>query len=175
MKIRVGFSTTNSIFSKIICWFIDDDVSHSYICFYDEFLEEHLVMHADWPGVIIEPLALFDATNTIVEEYIINDPRLKASLTYNLRHLRKKYDYWNIAYKAWAITFKRWITRKVKKPTENPTKPTKMICVDFVLYVLNRASICDLPYGELNPKDFRKWMRENAEANGWKIDKKEVK
>lgn len=171
MKIRVGFSTTNSWISKTIRWFTKGNISHSYIRFYDDFLDEDLVMHADWPGVLIEPAALFEATNIVIEEFEITDPRLKGSIKYNLRHLRKKYDYWNLAYWAKVITFKRWIKRKIKKPVENPTR---MICVDFCLFILNRAGITNIAYNSLSTTEFREWFIDNYEEFGWKREIRKV-
>lgn len=167
MKIYVGFSTTNSFVSRVIRWFVSGKVSHTYIRFYDEFIGAWLIIHADWPGVIIEDAELFDKTNIVVEEYIIDDPRLRDTLRKNLRHLRKKYNYWNIAYWAWFITFKRWTKKKITNPLE---EPKKLICTDFIRRFL--ADICDIPDEQFNPVTLRKWMEENYLRFDW--TKKEI-
>lgn len=165
MKIILGFSTTKSFVSKAIRWFTESEVSHTYIRFHDDFLDAELVMHADWPGVIIEDAELFAIQNIVVDEFEIEDPRLKAALKRNLRMLRKKYAWWNIARWAWFITFRRWVKKKIVAPTENPKK---IICVDFALHVFNNGGVTDLPYDYYNPDTLRKWAIENYETLGWK-------
>lgn len=49
MKIRVGFSRTNSILSRLIRWFTSSPVSHTYIRLDDQLLGQPLIIHADLP------------------------------------------------------------------------------------------------------------------------------
>ena len=93
MKIVVGFSTTNSLISKIIRSFTKSEVSHSYIRVYDEFLKTPLILHADWGGVMFSHAEKFDIENRAAEEFIIDDTRLDCSIKKNLWHLGKKYHY----------------------------------------------------------------------------------
>lgn len=165
MKLTLGFSTTKSFISKAIRWFTNSEVSHTYIRFYDEFLETELVMHADWPGVIIEEAALFRLQNVVINEFEIDDPRMKASLKRNLRMLRKKYAWWNIAKWAWLITFRRWVKKKIIAPTEDPKE---IICVDFALHITNNCGVTDLPYDYYVPDTLMKWVIENHESLKWK-------
>lgn len=167
MKLRVGFSTTNSFMSRAIRWFIKSNISHTYIRFYDEFLGEELIMHADWPGVVIEHAELFEKQNKIAVEYEFNDSRFKASLRKNLRLLRKKYDYWNIVGWAWVITFKRWAHLKMQNPIDDPKK---LICVDFCVRQVD--PVIPLPYGTMNPKSLMEWMDLHyQEYNGVKLER----
>ncbi len=167
MKIRVGFSTTNSWISRTIRWFIESKVSHTYIRFYDEFLGVELIMHADWDGVVIEDAELFEKQNTVIEEFEFEDPRFKASLRKNLRLLRKKYDYWNIAHWAWIITFKRWAKIKIKNPIDDPKK---IWCVDFSIRNINPVIL--LPLGTMNPRTLNEWMNAHyQDYHGKKIIK----
>ncbi len=163
MKLIVGFSTTNSLVSRVIRWFVKDKVSHTYIKFYDEFLGAWLIMHADWPGVIIEDAELFEIHNTVIEEYEIDDPRLKATLRKNLRHLRKKYDYWNTIGWAWVITFKRWSKKKFRNLMDDPKK---LMCTDFVARFI--GDNYEVSNEQFNPKTWRRWMDDNHKQHNWK-------
>lgn len=172
MKINVGFSRTNSIFSKLIMMFMSSNISHCYIRIEDSVLGVPVVIHSDFVGVVIEHADIFDKRNTAVEEYEIVDDNLDASIKSNLRFLGKGYDW--MALFGWApiIIFKRWIKRKIKNPT---TDPKKLICVDFVLHVLNEANITTIPYGFLTPKDLREWMNEKYKELDWnKVNKLEI-
>jgi hypothetical protein len=117
------------------------------------------------PGVIIVRGEDFNVQNIVLEEFEIDDIKLNKSIKGNLRHLGKPYDYWEIFDWALFLRFKRWFKRKVKNPLQDPKK---MICVDFVLRILNDAEIINLPVGLLNPQTFRDWCMENYEKLGWK-------
>lgn len=159
MKIKVGFSTTNSWWSRLIRWFTEAQVSHSYVRIYDEYLKTPLIIHADIPGVIVEHADIFDQQNIIIEEFEIEDERLKEGVRNNLKHLRKKYDWWDIFNWALVLKFKRWFKRKVNNPMADPKK---LICVDLVARILNDSGITHLPIGDLHPKRLRAWFNDNV-------------
>jgi hypothetical protein len=123
----------------------------------------NLIAHADLPGVIIEDADEFDKQNKVIEEFEIDDERLRPILTKNLKLLKRKYDWWNIAHWAWIIAWKRWIKRKIHNPVEDPKK---LICVQFCLRFLTPLVIT--PMEELNPKTFREWLNDVYESYGWK-------
>lgn len=165
MKLIVGFSTTSSWYSRLIRWFTESEVSHTYVRVYDEFIGEWLIIHADMPGVIIETQQVFKAKNLVIEEFEIEDTNLRKSLRTNLRHLGKKYDWFNILGWVWVITFKRWFKRKIENPLSNPKR---LVCVDFVSRVLNDAGVTTLPLGKLHPKGLRKVFNNVYNTMGWK-------
>lgn len=165
MRIAVGFSWTNTLVSKGIRWFTKSQVSHVYIRVYDSTFKTYFILHSDMPGVVFTLAEQFDKENTVIEEYIISDPRLDEALRKNLWHLGKKYDYVKIVNLAWAIILKRWFVRKIKNPE---ISPKSLICVDFVLYVLNDAGLTELPIGNMTQLELKEWFVKNHEACGWK-------
>lgn len=165
MKLAIGFSRTNHLPSKLIRLFIKSPISHTYIRVYDRFFKVPLILHSDWGGVQFDLAEKFDIENIAIEEYIINDERLDDAIRKNLWHLGKGYAYVKLANWAWAIILKRWFVRKIKDPGQNPSK---LICTDFLLYILNSAGITNLPVGSMNPADLRQWCEENYERLGWK-------
>jgi hypothetical protein len=166
MKIRVGFSTTNGLLSKTIRWFTGNaDVSHCYIRIYDEYLQVPLILHADWIGVIFEHAELFDKNNLVIEEYEIDDARLRVGLRKNLRLLKKSYDWKDIISWALALKFHRWFKRKLKDPISDPIK---IICVNLIMRVLNDSALTDLAVGSLHPQTFCQWFRDNYKICNWK-------
>ena len=168
MRLTIGYSTTHSTIAKLIRRFTRSTVSHTYVRFFDPFLETEFVFHSDWPGVIVEDWKLFRLQNQVINEFEIDHPGVKASIQKNLEMLRKKYARWNLLRWAWFITFKRWIKRKVKNPTENPKE---IICVDFTLHITNRANITALPYDTYVPDTLMNWMIDNHKQCGltWTI------
>ena len=163
MKLRVGFSKTNSLISKTIRWVIGAPFSHTYIRFYDEFLGLHFVAHADWPGVMIMQADKFDKENKVLEEFEFDCPELKQSLTSNLRFLGSRYDYLSILGWAWTIALRRAARIIAKNPLDDPKS---LICVDFCIRVLNDAGLTSIPVGSINPKGLVNKLRDNYETMG---------
>ena len=81
------------------------------------------------------------------------------------KHLRKKYNWWDIFNWALALKFSRWFKKKVKNPTLDPKK---LICVDLVAKILNDSGITHLVVGNLHPKGLREWFKQNHQDFGWK-------
>ena len=165
MKVSVCFSTTNSLASRVIRWLTSSNVSHVYLKIFDQTLGTYMVLHSDWDGIQFDLFEKFSINNFTVEEFEIDDPRLDGAIQKNLWHLGKFYDYRKLISWAWLIMFKRWIVRKIKEPTKDPRK---IICVDYILYVLNEANLTCLPIGHLVTADLLKWHRDNYENLGWK-------
>lgn len=164
MKIHLGFSTTNSIFSKLIRVFTRSDASHVYIRVYDEFLKTPLIFHADWSGVEIEHAEKFDIENKVIEEFVIDDDRLDRAIKNCLWHLGKRYNYFRLINLGLFVYFKRWFVRKIKNPTINPRS---LICVDFVIYALNDSGITRLPIGVMTQRHLHAWCNENFKDLSW--------
>lgn len=172
MKLRLGFSTTNSLPSKAIRWAIGAPYSHTYIRFYDEFLGINFVVHADWPGVVVIQADRFEKENKVLEEYEFEVPNgendtLKAALCRNLRYLGSRYDYLSILGWAWTIALRRWVKVRLKSPNILDD-PKTLICVDFCIRVINDAGLTKIPVGSMNPKGLMHHLRENYETMGAK-------
>ena len=164
MKVAVGFSKTNFLPSKSIRLFTKAQISHTYIRFYDRTLKTYLILHSDFGGVQFSLADRFDAENIAVYEYIISDSRLDDSIRKNLWHLEKGYSYKRIWSWMWLIILKRWFVRKLKAPT---TSPKSLICVDFILYILQDAGLTELEIGQLTPADLLVWFEANYKKNNW--------
>ncbi len=161
MKIAVGFSTSGMWFSKIIRACTRSKVSHCYIRIHDEFLKTTLILHVE-QTVRVHRAQEFDQENMAIQEYIVDDDRLDESIVHNLRHLNKKFNWWD--WFGWFPLIKKWAKTKVKAPTHSFKK---MICVDYVLRVLNDANITHLPYGVMTPELLRQWFEYYYEQFGW--------
>lgn len=140
-------------------------ISHVYIKFFDQTLGTEMILHSDMPGVVFNLAEEFKIKNFTIEDYEIDDTRLDQAIKNNLWFLGKKYNYFKLIDLTFFIIFKRWFVRKIKNPVSNPKK---IICVDFVLFILNEAGLTQLPIGHLTQKDFQQWCYENHESVGWK-------
>lgn len=165
MKFRVGFSTTASLWSKLIKLITKSNVSHVYIRLEDDFLGAQLIIHSDLYGVAIDYLDTFKQTNKIIVEYEMEHNNFEKVIKNNFKFLGKKYDYSLLFSHWWFIIFKRWFTKKIENPLVDPLK---IICIDFVLRILNELEITQLPYKVLTPKDLCKFLNDHHEKEGWR-------
>lgn len=117
-----------------------------------------MILHADWPGVVFLDANVFDSDNIAIVEFEFDDPRLGKSLRKHLRFLGRKYDGWKLWNWAWTIMLRRWIKQKLETPIEDPKK---IICVDFIIRILNDAGITNLSLGAFTPAEFLDWLNKN--------------
>ena len=159
MKIRIGFSYTNTLISRIIRKLTKSEVSHTYIRLYDTFLEADLLFHADWNGIVFVQTAEFEKNNVLLEEFELDDPRLAQAIKQNLRRLGHGYDYLRLFGFTWVVIFRRWMSKKINNSLLRD--PKKMICTQFVCRVLNDSGMFELPEHNLDPKLLLEWFRKN--------------
>lgn len=161
MRVSIGFSTGTGLFSKIIRVCTRSKVSHCYIRVYDTFLNTYLILHVE-RTMRVDRAQEFDDKNLVINEFIIDDDRLDESIANNLRHLNKKFNWFDWA--GWFPLFKKWAKTKMKSPTHIFDR---MICVDYVLHVLNDAKIAHLPHGVMTPELLRQWFEYYHEQFNW--------
>lgn len=162
MKIRIGFSTTDAWFSKIIRFCTKAKVSHTYIRFYDETIGANMVVHVEKTMLMVLGEE-FDKLNTPKVEYIIDGgDALQESMRENLRNLEKKFNWFD--WVGWLPFLSGWMKRKVRSPKRTFNR---MICVDYILRVLSDAKIAYLPEGLMTPELLRQWCDHHYELLGW--------
>jgi len=139
-------------------------ISHTYIRFFDEYINAWLIIHADLPGVIIEDAQGYDLENVVITEYEIISPREKDVLKASMKFLKKKYNWWKIAKWAWYL----WRhTSKEQLSGLLPDNPQSMVCVDFAtFFIKNLAS--RYPSIKLTPSELQQWVEDNYLEFGWK-------
>jgi len=162
MKIVIGFSTSPSWFSKIIRFCTRSKVSHCYVKLYDDFLQTSLILDVERTVRIIREKE-FVRDNNPAEEYEIDDRKLDESIKSNLRHLGKGFNWTD--WFTWLPLIKKWFKVKLQNPANSIHK---MICVDFVVRVLNEADLTELPMGVLTPETLRQWVNLFYEKKNWK-------
>ncbi len=139
--IRVGFSTTNERISRLIRWWTQSEVSHTFIVYYDETLDAEMVLDVAWSGYRVVPWSTFECDNQIVA--LIEPPvDMLPGLRAVARWLGRPYDW-----KAFA-RFSRWARVFVRHPVSNYKS---LICTEVVIHALR---ISGYPGAEeLEPKD----------------------
>ncbi len=138
--VRIGFSTTNRWISRLIRWWTHAQVSHTFIVYRDEQLNQDMVLDVAFSGYRVLPYDLFAAENTILYTFE-PDIDLMPGLRVVARWLGKPYD-WRA-----FVAFNRWFRSVKRNPTENPKA---IICTEAVVHVLRISGYEGA--AELDPK-----------------------
>lgn len=132
---RIGFSTSNSVISKIIRKLTKSKVSHAYIkCQIEKY---DVVLHANAHGVEFDKYDDFDRKFKIVYEYdlALTDEQERKFMEYAIRQLDRPYDFLGVAGFLWVLT-NRSLGRKVKNPFRNRSS---YYCSELILASLQAA------------------------------------
>jgi hypothetical protein len=124
--VRIGFSTTNQWISRLIRWVTDAEVSHVFLIYNDNKLDQDMVLDVAFSGYRVLPLDLFARHNTIVH---VVEPAvdLTPGMRVVARWLGRPYD-WRA-----FVAFSRWFRSLRNNPTENPKA---IICTEVVVHAL---------------------------------------
>lgn len=149
---KIGFSTSNSVISKIIRKLTKSKVSHTYIKCH---IEGHdLVLHANQHGVEFDKYKDFKKKFKIVAEYDIKfvDAQEKVFLSHAIKQLDRPYDFLSVAGFLWVLLNKSF-GRQVKNPFKNKAA---YYCSELIVASLNAAhfpGVADLDRNITSPED----------------------
>jgi len=132
---KIGFSTSNSVISKIIRKLTRSEVSHTYL---KHNIEGHdLVLHANEHGVEFDKYVDFNRKFTIVAEYdlIMTDAQEKAFIFYAVQQVDRPYDFLALVGFAWVLLNKAF-KRKIGNPFKNKAA---YFCSELMLTSLQAA------------------------------------
>jgi len=158
-NITIGFSASNGIIGKVIRWFTKGRVSHAYITYYSETLQNVFVMEATFWGYKLTPYEKWKKSNNSVAEF-----KCKTDLTPGLRSVAKwlggTYDFWS----AFGLAARRWFGKWYRNPFRDPKK---LHCSEAVTVFLQRAGFAaELDPESTTPEDLLQYCsnNENFEA-----------
>ena len=142
--VYVGFSTTDSIVSKIIRWFTKSEVSHAF--FVIDLLGRAWVLESGFHGVTLSPAEKFTAKNTIkylAQVHELDEPDVATVMN----DLGENYDFGGLFGSAFVV-IGRWFKQKWRNPWADPKA---MFCSEFVVKSLQE---CGFPGADqLVPQD----------------------
>ena len=130
--IYIGFSSTNTILSRLIRWVTGGVVSHTFLVF--EMYGRPWLLEAEWDGIVVTPMEKFKAHNNIVKIFPVASLTDK-DISLAMDMLGEAYDYTGvfgiIITKFGDIFKKKW---------RNPLNNTKaLFCSEMVTKVLQNA------------------------------------
>lgn len=153
-NITVGFSTTNSVISKIIRYATKSPCSHAWFCYDDVVVGTRIpirkIAQAEWFGYETRPRWRWEKENQLVAEFELIGPDPAPAVAFMLQqYLGSKYDY-----KAAFLTgMWRLLFRSLRSKLNDPVK---LMCSEGVIRLLGCAgysAVCNLEPDMSSPKD----------------------
>lgn len=138
--VKIGFSTTSQWVSRLIRYWTNAQVSHSFLIYRDDKLEQDMVLDVAFGGYRVLPLDQFARTNTILH-VIEPGVDLTVGMKVVARWLGRPYD-WRA-----FVGFSKWFRSLKRNPTENPKA---IICTEVVVHALRISGYPGAT--ELDPK-----------------------
>ena len=92
MAIKIGFSTSNALVSRLIRWVTRSRVSHTFLLIEDSFFGQDMVMEAASSGFRLIPYSVFQTGNTdvtLITPVVPIDEGVKKAVIW----LGEKYNY----------------------------------------------------------------------------------
>lgn len=143
-KVWIGFSTTNRWFSRLIRWVTRGRSSHSWVRFWDESLEQYMVMQAELHGYETIPWNRWLTKNKLIAAYEPIEPLdLMPGVRFIGQYLGVDYD---VRGALWT-GLKRWLGKKFRHPASSPGK---LMCSEAVCRLLQHSEV--LCMADLDPE-----------------------
>jgi len=111
---KIGFSTSPAIISRLIRWATRSRISHTFILVDDTMFQQPMVMEADWGGFRYTTYDFFLRSNTVVT---IVEPKvpLDAAIRKAAQRLGENYAFDGIFGMVFVL-LGRWLRRKWRNP-----------------------------------------------------------
>lgn len=140
--IGIFFSTDSRIISRLIRLVTRSKVSHTGFIYYDETLDNYMIMHATNLGFNITPLTYFVRNAKIIAFYTPKSEFYNLMMLGALKHisldLGKEYDYTGVLGFLFAIAIRRWFHIKFLNPSRDSSK---MFCSEAVAKLIKHMDI----------------------------------
>lgn len=153
MNVRIGFSTTNFLLSRLIRKVTGATISHCW--FLVDVCGKDFVLQADFGGITLTPLSRWDKKWKNVQ---IITPLHAINISKAWNMLGERYDYGGLLGCAWV-----YLGRIFKKKWNNPLDSGHaMWCSEFILSTLqasNYPGAQDLDLEAVSPEDLKKFLQ----------------
>ncbi len=137
-KIIIGVSTTRTFLAWIIRFFTKQKASHAWISYFDETLDQRMVMEASYKGYRILP---FNQWKKIIGKGLkiwafVCSESLESGIKEISKKLGSEYD---IKFMVWHA-LKRWFKRLWRHPGNSPNK---LACSEAVIRIIQSSGVSD--------------------------------
>lgn len=165
-NIRVGFSTTDSLLSRLIRKLTKQSVSHNF--FVVTMFGVDMVVEASFFGLRATPLVRVQANKH--EQIIILTPQydLTAGFTRLLYHLGEAYDFNGLLGMAWVM-LGRWFGKKWRNPVRSVSE---MFCSEAIARAMvwsNYPGYVDVDPNSVAPGDLLLFFKEEEKTRAYAL------
>jgi hypothetical protein len=148
-KVWVGFSTTNKFMSRVIRFFTRGRCSHAWIRYWDDTLQQYMVMQAELHGYETIPWKRWRTKNKLVAAFEPVTLDLMSGVRFMASFLGADYD---LRSALW-VGLTRWLKKRWHRPASSPGS---LMCSEAVCRILQTGEIkCvrDLNPEQVSPQE----------------------
>jgi hypothetical protein len=159
LTIRVGFSASGALISRIIRFFTHARVSHTFLIVDDPLLGI-VVIEAAWAGYRVTTFKRFQAKNTIVQ-IVTPTCSLAVGLHDAAEDLGERYDFAGLFGMVFVL-LGRWLHRQWKNPLASPRA---LFCSEINTIVLQKSGYPDantLIARDTSPQDLLEFLTKES-------------
>jgi len=154
-KFRVGFSTSNAWYSRVIRWFTKAQCSHAFLI--SQALGVTVGIEEGTFGYGIRTLSNMETSGSTIVQVLEAPVVLDDAVAQSFAWLGSRYDYQGLLGMSWVVLM-RWLGKKVKNPLASSRS---MFCSESVTRVLQLAKYPGadrLDPSATDPETLRKFM-----------------
>ena len=132
-KVWIGFSTTNLLVSRLIRWVTRGKCSHAWVSFWDDTLQQYMVMQAELHGYEVVPWKRWQSKNKLVAAFApVEAVDLMPDVRFIGQYLGASYD---LKSAVWS-GLKRWVKSRWRRPSKSPSS---LMCSEAVCRLLQNG------------------------------------
>jgi len=132
--VKVGFSTSRRLVSRLIRWATRSKISHTWLVVSDSFLGIDMVLQATMGGFQLVTYAAFEKEHKIIAVLDLKYP-VDSGVKQSAQWLGFRYDYTGLFGSAFVV-FGRWFRRKWRNPLNDAQA---LFCSEAVVRVLQAS------------------------------------
>jgi hypothetical protein len=159
-SIKIGFSNSNSLVSRIIRFFSRSNISHTWLLIQDLVGDVDLVMEAVPGGFHIITFEKFMTENSVIEVIDIGENYSEKSISRAFGWMGRRYDYLIFLGMLYVISG-RFFGKKLK----NPFGSRAINCVESIVYFLRSNQFPgadELDPGSMTPHDLYVFLKNSV-------------
>jgi hypothetical protein len=154
--VNICFSTTDSLFSRFLRWFMSSRISHALVTYHNPVFDRIMVLEARQQGFVSVPWKRWKRHNKLVARYSLRvpDERLRAGLHYLSGRLGDQFD----VRALFGFLFRGRLGRNLLN------SPSRLFCSEAVAGFLQVAGVeLERRPGDISPKELLQFAQDNPE------------
>lgn len=156
MDIKVGFSTSTSLISRIVRFFTRSKISHTFLLLDKAFLGGDMVLQANPGGFVLLTYEAFQSSNEVLELVELSHSILPG-LQRSTGWLGKKYDYLAVLGLVPVLA-----GRAMGRKWRNPFNTKSVFCSEVIVHIMKASGYPgseSLDADSMTPQDLHDFLK----------------